>query len=65
MIGTRLTLHGRSMRVFESLPTESAGELRLNFKRKHREAAERLASHLRLTLSELRLLELDRPSEIE
>lgn len=65
MIGTRLILHGRSMRVFETLPTETAGELRLAFKRKHREAAERLASHLRLTLSELRLSEMDEPNMLD
>lgn len=64
MWGTSLELQVRSMRVLEEIPHNKPAVLKLQFARKHREAAQALASAVSLKVSEQKLARMDNDWEL-
>ncbi|MDR8392210.1 hypothetical protein NC796_13730 [Aliifodinibius sp. S!AR15-10] len=56
---SKIILEARSLRVFDEIPGTEGGECKLKIKRKDRKDAENLVSKIRLTMSEMKLKDLD------
>lgn len=59
LVGAHLQIQAAGMKALSVLPGNKGAEVRLKIARKHRPAAQELASTLRLRLSELKLQALD------
>lgn len=57
--GSKIVLEVRSLRVLEDIPGTEGAECVLKIKRKNRIDAEKLVSRIRLTISEMRLKDLE------
>ena len=55
----KLTLRVRSLGLIKAIPGARQGEVKLRFRRKHRDEAQALASQLQLRMSERRIKQID------
>lgn len=56
---SKIILEARSLRAFDDIPGSDQGECVLKIKRKEKKDAENLVSKIRLTISEMKLRDLD------